>query len=94
MRYLENFIMHEIIVEDSQDLIYNFSTRFVYNNSGWKYGFACTNRSIYRFNKKKGRKKKQKYFILQFVKDNSGRKIKDKQEISELPFKYKDTLKR
>lgn len=57
MRYLENFIMHEIIVEDSQDLIYNFSTRFVYNNSGWKYGFACTNRSIYRFNKKKERKR-------------------------------------
>lgn len=66
--------MHEIIVEDLQDLIYNFSTRFVYNNSGWKYGFACTNKSIYRFNKKKERKRSKSTLYCNLSKIIAGEK--------------------
>lgn len=54
------------------------------------FDIACKQKYL-TFNKRR----KKKVHILQFVKDNnSGRKITNKQQIGELPFKYKDTLKR
>lgn len=54
------------------------------------FDIACKQKYL-TFNKRRGEKK---VHISQFVKDNSGGKITNKQQIGELPFKYKDTLKR